>query len=133
LPWFKHKFGVDLPSFEDAKKRDQYNSLLHQQPWQPPERRKLDDEVGAMLKQNNQDKDKIDWNRVALNFPDRKPIECKIQWTQKQDPSLNKSKWSLSEIDRLFEIVKKFEFKNWDLISKKLAVCLFPRPMSVIQ
>ncbi|KNZ48297.1 hypothetical protein VP01_576g6 [Puccinia sorghi] len=135
LPWFKHKFGVELPSFEDAKKRDQYNSLLHQQPWQPPERRKLDDEVGAILRQNNHNKDKIDWNRVAQNvhttithlsvktlkFPDRKPIECKIQWTQKQDPSLNKSKWSLSEIDRLFEIVKKFDFKNWDLISKELA------------
>ncbi|KAA1122020.1 Myblike DNAbinding domain-containing protein [Puccinia graminis f. sp. tritici] len=121
LPWFKHQFGVDLPSFEDAKKRDQYNSLLHQQPWQPPERRKLDDEVAGILRLNNQNRSAIDWDRVAKNFPDRKPIECKIQWTQKQDPSLNKSKWSLPEIDRLFEIVKKFEFKNWDLISKELA------------
>ncbi|KAH9450183.1 hypothetical protein Pst134EA_026892 [Puccinia striiformis f. sp. tritici] len=121
LPWFKHKFGVDLPHFKDGKRRDQYNSLLHSQPWQPPERRKLDEEVANILKTNNQNKSEIDWERVAQNFPERKPIECKIQWTQKQDPSLNKSKWTLPEIDRLFEIVKKFDHKNWDLISNELA------------
>ncbi|WAQ93152.1 hypothetical protein PtA15_18A210 [Puccinia triticina] len=120
LPWFKHKFGVDLPSFDDARKREQYNGLLHNQPWQPPERRKLDEEVAGMLRVRGAEKGTIDWARVALNFPDRKPIECKIQWTQKQDPALNKAKWTAGEIDQLFEIVKKFEHKRWDRIAQEL-------------
>ncbi|POW07690.1 hypothetical protein PSTT_08053, partial [Puccinia striiformis] len=88
---------------------------------QPPERRKLDKEVTNLLKTNNQNKSEIDWERVAQNFPERKPVECKVQRTQKQDPTLNKSKWTLPEINCLFEIVKKFNQKNWDSISNELA------------
>lgn len=120
LPWLKFKFGADLPSFEDGRRRDQYNALLHQQPWQPPERRKLDEEVAKQLEKNDQDKKKIDWEVVGKSFPDRKPIECKIQWTQKQDSSINKSKWTSHEVDRLFEIVKKSNYQRWDLISQEL-------------
>ncbi|KAI9616628.1 hypothetical protein H4Q26_011027 [Puccinia striiformis f. sp. tritici PST-130] len=118
LPWFKHKFGVVQIYLISKMEKEEINITLVTFTTMAALNVGNCEEVANILKTNNQNKSEIDWKSSPKQ---RKPIECKIQWTQKQDPSLNKSKWTLPEIDRLFEIVKKFDHKNWDLISNELA------------
>ncbi|KAG0150038.1 hypothetical protein CROQUDRAFT_130986 [Cronartium quercuum f. sp. fusiforme G11] len=128
LPWFKHKFGHDLPTHEDAVKRDRYNAILHQQAWQVGERRKLEEEVSTQLRSrlsrttdsNNHNSPALDWTLISKALPDRSPIECRIQWNQKQHPNLNKSKWTPEEIDRLYEIAKRRNERDWSSIATEL-------------
>ncbi|KAH9816538.1 hypothetical protein DFH28DRAFT_207605 [Melampsora americana] len=138
LPWFKYKFGQDVPVHEDGTKRDRYNSILHQQAWQVGERRKLEEEIILQVKRikisrergSNQltptvedvikYSDQVDWNSISQALPDRSPIECRIQWNQKQNPNLNRTKWQTDEIDKLFEIVKRNEEKDWKSIANQL-------------
>ncbi|KAF9433665.1 Myblike DNAbinding domain-containing protein [Entomortierella beljakovae] len=63
----------------------------------------------------------IDWSRISQRFVDtRSASECLIRWTGHDHPGINKGEWSKEEIDRLDELAKKYNERNWIQIALDL-------------
>eukprot|EP00898_Chlorokybus_atmophyticus_P000315 jgi/Chlat1/1284/Chrsp117S08655 len=64
----------------------------------------------------------IQWEKVAGMFvPGRSALECRLQWINVQNPSINKSaSWTLEEDKRLQELAKEHSETNWAVIASTL-------------
>ncbi|GAA6003749.1 uncharacterized protein JCM10292_003357 [Rhodotorula paludigena] len=155
LPYFKYFYGKDLPPNEDGEARDRYLSTIRAHPWTSSERAKLKKEVVAQnhrllatqAMRNGQDPevllsrtdpswflnnlDSLDWSQIALVMDRRTPAACRIQWTQRDHPLLNRSKkWTKDESERLARIVEERRADvegGWDEVAKELGT---KRPVS---
>ena len=67
--------------------------------------------------------EEIDWNHVAAKYVrTRSPIDCKIQWTNCDDPNINQDPWSKEEDGQLLKAAEKFQMHNWIAIASELGV-----------
>ncbi|GAA5850640.1 hypothetical protein JCM8547_001941 [Rhodosporidiobolus lusitaniae] len=145
LPWFKWQYGKDLPPNPDGEARDRYLATIRSIPWTAAERLQLKQEVVAqnhrLLAMEAQHRGEdlheaimsrdpqwfvestydLDWDRIALVVDRRTATECRIQWLQKDHPSLDlSSKWKPDEREKLYEIVEQHGESDWSAISKEL-------------
>ncbi|CAO3633552.1 unnamed protein product [Cunninghamella blakesleeana] len=65
---------------------------------------------------------KLDWNRISsLYVKTRTPMECMIQWTTQDHPSINKKPWSKKESETLRQLVKENGYEGkWEKIASQL-------------
>ncbi|GAA6028142.1 hypothetical protein JCM8097_006877 [Rhodosporidiobolus ruineniae] len=146
LPWFKWKYGKDLPPNPDGEARDRYLATIRSIPWSPAERAQLRQEVimenhrlfAAEVRRRGGDPiqaaeergqewfveslDGLDWERIATPFDRRTPAACRIQWTQRDHPSLlpaeERENWSAEEKKKLREAVRKHGEKGWGKVAE---------------
>lgn len=133
LPWFKHFFGRDLDPNPDGIERDEYLDTIRTSFWTKAEQSLLKQEVvaannravAALATKNNQDVMEalashppefflfdtalLDWDKISLVISRRSAAECKIQWLQRDHPSLIKSKWTYIDLQRLYTNVANLE------------------------
>ncbi|XP_014247451.1 snRNA-activating protein complex subunit 4 [Cimex lectularius] len=63
----------------------------------------------------------LDWITISDLMKGRfSPTECKKMWYLYARPAVNKKKWTISEIRKLSDIIKKHAFQNWDKIASDL-------------
>ncbi|KAF9361536.1 Myb-like DNA-binding domain protein [Mortierella sp. AD094] len=63
----------------------------------------------------------LDWSRIAQRYVDtRSASECLIRWTGHDHPGINKTGWSRDELDKLDELVEKYQERNWIQIALDL-------------
>lgn len=51
---------------------------------------------------------------------DRSALECAIQWSRNDHPSINHAEWGAEEIDRLEAVAQKFGGRDWETIAEKM-------------
>jgi hypothetical protein len=67
------------------------------------------------------DANALDWDALAKKFvPSRSGIDCRIQWTGHDDPSIPQTAWSKDEEKRLKHIVEEHKGYNWVTIAAQL-------------
>ena len=67
--------------------------------------------------------EEIDWNHVAAKYVrTRSPIDCKIQWTNCDNPDIRHDPWSKEEDGRLLKAAEKYQMHNWIAIASELGV-----------
>lgn len=66
---------------------------------------------------------RFEWDRISsLHVFSRSPIECLIQWTTQEHPTINKKPWSKQESQKLAELVEKTGLFSgqWERIANEL-------------
>ncbi|KAL9537524.1 hypothetical protein MBANPS3_011703 [Mucor bainieri] len=66
---------------------------------------------------------RFEWDRISsLHVLSRSPIECLIQWTTQEHPTINKKPWSKQESQKLAELVDKIGLFSgqWERIANEL-------------
>ncbi|GAN08499.1 hypothetical protein MAM1_0207c08013 [Mucor ambiguus] len=66
---------------------------------------------------------RFEWDRISsLHVFSRSPIECLIQWTTQEHPTINKKPWSKQESQKLAELVQKIGLFSgqWERIASEL-------------
>ncbi|KAK4056660.1 hypothetical protein OIO90_002212 [Microbotryomycetes sp. JL221] len=145
IPWFRYYYGQDLPPNLDGAIRELYNDMTRVSPMGVTEKSLLRQQViesnkRALAEQAQQTGDSItrtinkadkaallndtthlDWDRIASFVKTRSVAECRIQWLQNDHPLINKKrKWPKSELDKLFQIAKEHNERDWQKIADEL-------------
>ncbi|ORX46514.1 hypothetical protein DM01DRAFT_1339516 [Hesseltinella vesiculosa] len=93
-----------------------FEHISRQEPWRVWEVDKLPRTVWENYPVN-----RLDWGRVANHVKSRTSLECMIQWTTQDHPSINKLPWSKKETEKLVELVKKHGYHGqWEHIASEL-------------
>ncbi|KAI7868311.1 hypothetical protein BDF14DRAFT_1795237 [Spinellus fusiger] len=62
--------------------------------------------------------DMLNWDKISLKVGTRSAIECLIQWTSQEHPSINKKPWTKEENAKLKGLVEKYGiYGHWEQVA----------------
>ena len=66
--------------------------------------------------------DEIDWDLLAYEqFDlDHSGMDCHLRYKNYNQPDISHKQWGHGEQDKLLELAKKYNYSNWDIISREL-------------
>ncbi|KAI8074406.1 hypothetical protein BC940DRAFT_43469 [Gongronella butleri] len=101
----------------EAQRKIAYEHMARQEPWRVWEVDKLPESILEKYPVN-----KLDWERISTQYvKTRTPLECMIQWTTQDHPSINKLPWSKVETERLGQLVQTHGYHGqWEKIASEL-------------
>ena len=98
---------------------DQKESLL--QDWKR-QRQALEDSTSLLSDEDRELLREVDWDKAAKRVGnDRDPQECHSQWTYVEDPFIPKCEFSVAEGEKLMDIAKDNEMRDWEKVARDLA------------